>query len=90
MLQVIGCEHCGGSLNKMLHIEVQYKHSFCTSCGADKLENQNNYFCSVKCLTLYLDIHKGFVCKSCRGTGFAWGFQSNGTCHCCNGGIVAI
>jgi hypothetical protein len=90
MLQIVVCEQCRVPLSKLIHIELDYKQSYCNSCGNGHTDKENHNFCSSKCLLLYLDIHKGFLCVSCHGTGDAFGFKSNGPCKVCNSGLIDI
>ena len=70
-------------------LRFDYSMRSCTACNAHNHQHLLLSFCSIKCLQQYLEKNeieeKGFLCKSCKSTGFAFGYETNGPCEVCKG-----
>lgn len=56
MMEIIGCRNCGQESTPFGMISVNVilsKSHYCEHCRDSKTENQNYFFCSVKCLQEY-------------------------------------
>src|SRR5262252_129685 len=89
MIIVIRCSQCQAEGAFDLRLSFEYENRFCPTCHHTGDGNWDYWFCNLGCFFAWLKENeieeKGFPCQCCRGTGFAFGFEQNGVCKCCDG-----
>lgn len=89
MLIAIRCTNCGKTGGLPIKFSATVSDNRCKHCRHSEQKTWNYHFCNVSCHTDWLigcDVSAdGVECLDCRGTGFAFGFESNGVCDTCNG-----
>lgn len=87
-IRLITCTQCKKQSIRV-HLEIRYKTTVCDHCHHLETSNISFHFCDLKCLSTWLQQNKivedGIDCPSCHGTGFAFGYESNGICLECDG-----
>lgn len=89
MIRIIQCNWCGKEGWHRVEFTYTYKGDVCKECHHNKSSNWKFWFCDQECFFRWLENQeieeKGIICQDCHGTGFAFGFENNGTCETCNG-----
>lgn len=89
MNHLIPCDFCHANGNFPIRLNFTPERKHCPSCRNCKDTSWTYFFCNLKCFTEWMEKHKvigdGFPCKSCQGTGYAFGFYENGLCPFCDG-----
>ena len=89
MMQLVRCAQCNKTGLFELQLKFNYWRVACEHCHDSKEYDWLYHFCNISCMFTWLEQNeiasKGFPCRDCHGTGFAYGFESNGTCKICEG-----
>ncbi len=97
MIRIIHCTQCDKEGLFELCIEYEFTIDCCKTCHHRRSEKWSYWFCNHACMFQWLRDNKieekGFHCRWCldwsmdkpTSTGWAGGFESNGTCTLCNG-----
>lgn len=87
MIKLIHCDNCDKT---QLGVTIKFTQEI-SRCDQHHIHTKdwNFYFCNINCMMTWLNNNdiavKGFPCRDCRSTGFAYGFKQNGVCLTCNG-----
>ena len=89
MLQTIHCSWCGKEGLHQVEFTFLHKAESCKECHNIKIDEWKFFFCDQGCFFNWVKDEeieeKGFPCQDCHKTGWASGFEQNGTCKTCRG-----
>lgn len=89
MMELVRCTNCNKSGHFKITLTAEYDYRSCGNCHNHSTSEWRYYFCNMKCQQEWMNsvnlVDDGFPCRSCRETGWAFGFESNGVCDTCNG-----
>lgn len=89
VVQMIHCDWCGQTGWHKVAFIYTYKGETCKECHRMTSSNWKFWFCDQECFFSWIKdqeiAEKGITCQDCHGTGWAFGFEENGTCKTCDG-----
>lgn len=96
MMGFVQCDGCGLTGTFPLELKIEYRSERCAACRHSQESVYTFFFCATECLSKWTVEHSSngvlfLPCRSCRKTGNAFGFESNGACKNCDGqGAIEI
>lgn len=90
MFGAISCDGCGMVGMFPLELKVEYRREDCSACRHTQESAYTYLFCATDCMAKWLAkcSQNGVLfvpCRSCNGSGNAFGFKENGACKNCEG-----
>ena len=61
MMQIVPCENCGGTVIGLNEVSVNVtlsKNKWCHHCNQTRIDQQDHFFCSIKCFENFIDKNK--------------------------------